>query len=144
LPYDEEIPPLGDRVPVPDEINSLAHRVIGCAIEVHRRLGPRLPEIGYERALAIELERHSIHYVRQHRIQIEYFGQTVCVVRLDFLIESQLVVEVKSVEHLTPADTRQVLQYLEAMQLPLGLLINFNVIMLKEGVRRVIRSERFD
>jgi GxxExxY protein len=141
VPYEEEIPLYGDLAQPSEEINALAHRVIGIAIAVHRELGPRLPEGAYERALAIEFDEQGIGYASQHRLEVRYKGIVVAIVRLDFLIESKLVLEVKSIEAVTAIDRKQVLRYLELTKLPLGLLINFNVFVLKEGIRRVFRKE---
>lgn len=141
MPYEEEIPPYGDLVQPPEETNVLARRVIGICIEVHRELGPGLPEDAYERALAIEFDANGIRCVRQYRVAVQYKGVVVANVRLDFLLESILVLEVKSCETLTRIDRRQVMRYLHITGLPLGLLVNFNVLLLKEGIQRVFRSE---
>lgn len=141
MPYDQEIPPYGDLAQPPPETNELSHRVLGMCIEVHRELGPGLPELAYERALAIEFDRQRLRYSRQHRIEIQYKGAVVATVVVDFLIDERLVLEVKSVDVLSPIDRRQVMRYLHVLQLPLGLLVNFNVMLLKEGIRRVFRHE---
>lgn len=141
MPYDDEIPPYGDLVQPPAETNELAHRVLGICIEVHRELGPGLPELAYERALAIEFDRQGVRYSRQHRIEIQYKGIVVATVKVDFVIEERLVLEVKSVDVLSPIDRRQVMRYLHVLRLPLGLLVNFNVMLLKGGIRRVFRTE---
>jgi GxxExxY protein len=141
MPYEDEIAPYAEFAQPSEAINQLARRVIGIAIAVHKALGPGLPEEAYERALAIDFDEHGISYVRQHRITIEYKGRIVAHVRLDFLIESSLVLEAKSCACLTPIDRRQVLRYLQVTNLPLGLLINFNVMVLKDGIRRIIRTE---
>ena len=143
MPYEEEIAPYGNVVQPPEEINELAHRVIGIAIEVHRQLGAGLPEEAYELALAMEFDASGIEYVRQHRLVVHYKGVPVAKIRLDFLIESKLVLEVKSCEALTPIDRKQVVRYLQITQLPLGLLISFNVMMLKDGIKRIFRFEPF-
>ncbi|MGB7159353.1 MAG: GxxExxY protein [Tepidisphaeraceae bacterium] len=124
-----------------EAINLLSRRVIGICIDIHRALGAGLPEEAYEEALAMEFEARGIRFERQLRIPIHYKGRCVARVRLDFLIESMLVLETKSVEALTAIDRRQVIRYLEITKLPLGLLVNFNVMVLKDGIRRVIRSE---
>jgi len=124
----------------PEELNDLARRVIGAAIEVHEELGPGLPEEAYQRAMELELTARGIQFLFQHPVEIFYKGTLVCKGRLDFLIENQLVVEIKSIDSLAPIHTRQVPVYLHQTQLHLGLLINFNVPILKDGLRRVIRS----
>jgi GxxExxY protein len=141
MPFDDEHGPYSELAQPSEEVNSLAHRVIGIAIAVHRELGPGLPEIAYENALAIEFQEHGLRFRRQHRLVVEYKGQPVASVRVDFLIEDKLVFEVKSVEALHPIDRKQVVRYLKILKLPLGLLINFNVMILKQGIYRVFRSE---
>ena len=141
MPYDEEIPPYGDLAQPPPETNELSHRVLGICIEVHRELGPGLPEAAHEKALSLEFDRQGVHYSKQHRIAIQYKGVLVATVAVDFPIEEKLVLEVKSVEALTPIDRRQVTRYLHVLQLPFGLLVNFNVMLLKDGIRRVFRHE---
>ena len=140
MPYEQEIPPYGDLVQPPEEVNQLARTVIGICIDVHRALGPALPEEAYQRALAIELTERGIPFRAQHRLVVQYRGQPVATVRLDFLIDEKLVLEVKSVETLTPIDRRQVTRYLQITKLSLGLLVNFNVMALKDGVHRIFRA----
>jgi GxxExxY protein len=139
--FEDEPTIYADRPQPSEEINELARRVIGIAIELHRELGPGLPEEAYEEALAIEFEVRGITYQRQLSIVVEYRGRPVCRVRLDFLIESKLVLEVKSCEVVTPIHRKQTLRYLRVLKLPLGLIINFNVMVLKDGVHRVYRPE---
>ena len=141
MPYENEISPYASLADVPEEINELAHRVIGICIAIHRELGPGLPEEAYEKALAMDFEAAGIRFERQYPLQVLYKGVCVARVRLDFLVESKLVLEIKSCECFTPIDRKQVLRYLQVTKLPLGLLVNFNVMVLKEGIKRVIRSE---
>lgn len=141
MQFDDEPTIYADRPQPSEEINQLSHRVIGIAIEVRRELGPGLPEEAYEHALAIEFDARGIRYRRQLQIVIEYKGIPVCRVRLDFLVEEKLVLEVKSCEAIPPIHRKQVLRYLHVLKLPLGLLINFNVLMLKDGIHRVYRPE---
>lgn len=122
------------------EVNALAHAVIGAAIEVHRLLGPGFLESVYEEALSIELALRSIPHVRQQAIAIQFKGQTVGEGRIDLLVDNRLVVELKAVDELAPIHTAQVLSYLKATGHPLGLLINFNVLVLKNGVKRIVLS----
>jgi GxxExxY protein len=126
---------------LPPNIEKMASRVIGAAIEVHRGLGPGFLEATYERALAVEFQLQEIQFRRQHPISLFYKDEVVGEGRLDFIMEDCLIVELKSVETLLPIHTSQVLSYLKVTRLPLGLLINFNVVLLKTGVRRVILSE---
>ena len=124
---------------MPAELESLANRVIGAAIEVHRALGPGLLESAYEACLARELVHLGIPFVQQHPLPVVYRGEPVDVAyRLDFVVEGQLVLELKAVERLEPIHTAQVLTYLRLSGLKLALLINFNVPLLREGLKRVI------
>jgi GxxExxY protein len=120
------------------ELESLAHRVIGAAIEVHRSLGPGFLEAVYEQALAIEFELGGIRFERQYPVGVSYKGRLVGEGRLDFLVDTQLVVELKAVDMLLPIHKAQVISYLKLVKRPLGLLINFNVQVLKQGVKRII------
>ncbi|MBU0616447.1 MAG: GxxExxY protein [Planctomycetes bacterium] len=125
--------------PEPTECeDALAHEVIGAAIEVHRILGPGLLESIYEEALCIELTERRIPFVRQKRIDLMYKGHTIGAGRLDLLVGDALVVELKTVEALTDVHLAQVLSYLRTTGYRLGLLINFNVAVLKKGIRRVV------
>ena len=117
-----------------------AKRVIGAAIEVHRVLGPGFLENVYEDALACEFAERGIPFFKQFKVEINYKGQSVGEGRLDFLVAGRLIVEPKAVEQLAPIHTAQVISYLKAMNLPLGLLLNFNVELLKTGIKRVIVS----
>ena len=123
------------------EVDQLAHSVIGAAIEVHRHLGPGYLEGVYEDALAVELKLRGIAFERQKRIQIQYKGHAIGEARLDLLVGKQLVVELKAVNLLADIHTAQVISYLKATRLQLGLLINFNVPVLKEGIKRVIYTK---
>ena len=114
--------------------------VIGAAIEVHRHLGPGFLESVYEIALVTELELRKIQVARQVAIPISYKGHLVAESRLDLLIENELVVELKSVESLSAVHTAQVVSYLRAGAFEVGLLINFNVAVLRNGIRRVVLS----
>jgi GxxExxY protein len=122
------------------ELDHLAKRVIGAAIEVHRVLVPGFLESIYEEALSIGLSTRQLRFARQVAIDLQYKGRQVGEGRLDLLIENQLVVELKAVDTLAPIHTAQVLSYLKATNRSLGLLINFNVPMLRDGIRRVVLS----
>lgn len=121
-----------------DELNRLSERIIGCAIEVHRHLGPGLKEQVYEAALAFELNLAGMRSSRQMSFPVLYKGRQIGRYRLDLLVEDAVVVEVKSVEGLTPLFEAQLVTYLRVTCKPLGLLINFNQRLLKHGLRRVI------
>jgi GxxExxY protein len=142
MPYEQEEPPIWDQSNwEPDaELNSLSKAVIGAAIEVHNRLGPGLDEASYQNALAIEFGLKKISFRSQVNVKIEYKGEVVGTRRLDFLVANRLVVEIKAVEQLLPLHKAQVYTYLKITKLHLGLLLNFDVITLKEGIIRIIRS----
>lgn len=124
---------------LPDSLNKLTGRVIGCAIEVHRQLGPGLLESVYDRALCVELAHQGLQFVRQVATPLVYRGTVVGDFRLDFLVESSLVVEVKSVQQMDEVFVSQVLTYLKATDRRLGLILNFHQPTLISGIRRVIR-----
>jgi GxxExxY protein len=119
-----------------NDINKLTESIIGCAIEVHRQLGPGLLEGTYESALCIELEDASLKYLRQPLVPIVYKGRTIGEYRLDLLVEDAVVVELKSVERFDPVFEAQVLTYLRVTGKKIGLLINFNSRLLKNGIKR--------
>lgn len=122
------------------ELDRLAHAVIGAAIEVHRVLGPGFLESVYEEALCVELKLSGIPYERQAVVAVDYKGHAVGESRLDLLIGGALIVELKAVDALAPIHSAQLISYLKATGRPLGLLINFNVPTLKEGIRRIVLS----
>ena len=121
-----------------EELNRLTEKIIGCAIEVHRQLGPGLLESTYEAALCIELETANLKYHRQLIIPVVYKGKTIGEYRLDLIVEDSVVVEIKSVERLDPVFDAQVLTYLRITEKKVGLLINFNSRFLKNGVKRFV------
>lgn len=122
------------------ELDRLAHQVIGAAIEVHRQLGPGLLEGVYEKALCIEFELRGIAFRTQSRVGITYKGRPVGKGKLDLIVGDRLIVELKAVEKLAPIHLAQTISYLKMTNRALGLLINFNVPVLKEGIRRVVLS----
>ena len=120
--------------------NDLTHAVIGMAIEVHRELGPGLLESAYEECLAYELQHSSLKFIRQSPVPITCKGLELdCGYRIDLLIEDELVIELKSVEDLLPGFDAQLLTYMKLAGKHLGLLINFNVPMVKMGIKRFVR-----
>jgi GxxExxY protein len=119
------------------EVDRLAHEVIGAAIEVHRALGPGFLEKLYEEALCVELELRGIPFQRQILIHLRYKGRDIGQDRLDLLVGDLLVVELKAIESLSPIHTAVAISYLKAVDKRLALLINFNVKVLKEGIKRV-------
>ena len=123
-----------------EELDTLAHAVIGAALEVHRLLGPGFLESVYEEALCLELNLRGIPFRRQVPVNVEYKGQRIGEARLDLLVADRLIVELKAVETVPPVHLAQVLSYLKTSGLQLGLLITFNVPTLRQGIRRVIRT----
>ena len=121
-----------------ERLNQLSGVVVGAAIEVHRQLGPGFLETVYESALAVELDLRGVRYLRQALIAVSYKGNMVGEGRLDLLVENCLIVELKAVDALTNLHQAQLMSYLKATGHRLGLLINFNVPVLKQGVRRVV------
>jgi GxxExxY protein len=120
---------------------ALSYEIIGSAIEVHRLIGPALLESIYEVALWKELRLRGIPVERQVKVPVSYKGEGLhCHVKLDLLVENNVIVEVKAVDKLVSIHTAQLLTYLRLQGLWLGLLINFNVNFLKEGLRRVLNG----
>jgi GxxExxY protein len=121
-----------------DEINKLTEEIIGCAIEVHRNLGPGLLEATYEAALCVEMELAGLSFRRQLVFPVVYKGRSIGEYRLDLMVEDAVVVEIKSVERFDPVFEAQVLTYLRVTGKKIGLLINFNSRLLKDGIKRYI------
>src|SRR5688572_9247951 len=120
------------------ELNRLAHAVIGAAIEVHKQWGPGLTEGLYEAALCSEMRRRRIPFVKQPIVPVMYKDELVGECRLDLLVDGRLIIELKAVSALDPLHTAQVITYLKVMKLGLALLINFNTIILKDGIKRIV------
>ena len=119
--------------------DELSNRIIGAAIEVHRILGPGLLESTYEQCLCHELTLKDISFERQIPLPVTYKGIYLdCGYRLDILVEKLVIVELKTVEHIEPIHEAQLLTYLKLSDLWLGLLVNFNVPVLKDGIRRLV------
>jgi GxxExxY protein len=117
--------------------NEITERVIGAAIEVHRALGPGLLESAYEECLAHELTLRAVTFERQRALPVQYKGVALdCGYRLDLLVENAVVVEIKAVSEIEPVHEAQLLTYLRLGGWQVGLLINFNVPVLKNGIRR--------
>jgi GxxExxY protein len=120
------------------DINDLTGQVIGAAIEVHKVLGPGLLESTYETCLCVELDKRNIPYERQKEIPIDYKGTKVdCGFRSDLIVDERLIVEFKARDSLLPIHEAQLLTYLKLMNIKVGLLINFNVLVLKDGIKRL-------
>jgi len=118
--------------------NAATERIIGCALEVHRELGPGLLESVYESALCIELEAAGLPFKRQVGVPLRYKGHLISEHRPDLVVADQVIVEVKSIERLHPVHMAQMITYLRVCHLRVGLLLNFNSAVLKHGIRRVM------
>ena len=120
-------------------LNQLSSSVIGAAIEVHKALGPGLLESVYEECLCLEFESRRITFERQKPLPVTYKKHIIdCAYRIDILVEDAIVVEPKSVDHVEPIHKAQLLTYLKLSDKRLGLLINFNVPVLKDGIVRLV------
>ncbi|TSA48943.1 GxxExxY protein [archaeon] len=121
------------------EFDKLSNRVIGCALEVHRELGPGLLESTYEQCLAHELKLNGIRFELQHPLPVKYKGMRLdCGYRVDVLVEDKLIIELKSVERIKAIHEAQLLTYMRLSGIRIGLLINFNVMKLKDGIKRFV------
>ncbi len=121
------------------KVNDLTYAIIGAAIEVHKSLGPGLLESAYEECLCYELEQRGIPFERQRALPVVYKDIRLDAgYRLDLLVAGQVVVELKSVEALAPIHEAQLLTYLKLGGWHIGLLINFNVVVLRDGIRRMV------
>jgi len=119
------------------KINDLTGKIIGCAIEVHKELGPGLLESTYEECLCHELSLQKVAYERQKELPVFYKGKNLdCGYRLDIVLPNQLILELKAIEKIEPIHEAQLLTYLKLSKIRTGLLINFNVQLLKEGIKR--------
>ncbi|MCA8918354.1 MAG: GxxExxY protein [Planctomycetes bacterium] len=122
------------------ELDALARSVVDAAFQVHKALGPGYLESVYEAALCVELRNRQVPFRSQVSFGIEYSGERVGEGRLDLLVGERLIVELKAVESLAPIHQAQVISYLKATGHTLALLINFNVPLLKQGIRRIVLS----
>ena len=116
----------------------ITEKVIGCCIEVHSHLGPGLLESVYEEALSHEFKLKNVSFNRQKPIDLRYKGKEIGIHRIDFLVEGQVILEIKAAESLNKIFEAQVLTYLKALEKRVGLLINFNVLRLKDGIKKLI------
>ena len=118
--------------------SELTGKIIGCAMEVHRVLGNGFQEVIYQRALAIELAEHGIEFSREHEMEIAYKGEIIGTRRVDFFVEGKIMVELKAISKLEDVHLAQAINYLEAYDLEVGLLLNFGSKSLQ--FKRVMRS----
>lgn len=128
-------------IPMDMPENAITERIIKCAIEVHKQLGPGLLENIYEEAISVEFELDGLHYIQQFRLPVLYKGRVLGEYRLDLLVEDMVVLEIKSVERYDPVFEAQVLTYLKLTQKRVGLLINFNSRLVKDGIKRFILTK---
>jgi len=122
-----------------DEIDKLSNKVIGLAIEVHRNLGPGLLESVYQQCLAYELSKNNIEFVSEHNIPVKYKEVNIdCGFRADIIVAGNIILEIKEVNKILPIHEAQLMTYLKITGIKLGLIINFNVTLLKQGIKRII------
>ena len=121
------------------KFDDLSNRVIGCAIEVHRQLGLGLLESAYEQCLSYEFNQAGIPFQTQFALPVKYKQiELDCAYRIDMLVDNQLIVELKSVDQLLQIHEAQVLTYMKLAKVNVGLLINFNVDLLRKGIKRLV------
>ena len=124
-----------------ERLNRLSNIIIGAALRVHKEIGPGMLESAYEACLMFELLDLGLCVERQKPLPLVYRGRTLdCGYRLDLLIENAIIVDVKSIERLAPVHSAQLLSYLRQLKLKLGLLINFNVKWLEDGIKRIVNG----
>jgi GxxExxY protein len=127
-----------------DEVQALTETIIGCAIEVHRTMGPGLLESVYRECLIVELRASRLHVEGERPVSLEYKGERIkAKLTLDLLVEGCVVVELKAVECLHAVHLAQVITYLKLTGCPAGLLMNFNATSLRAGLRRLDHPERY-
>ena len=121
------------------EFDELSNKVIGCALEVHKSLGPELMESVYEKCLSYELAKAGLKYETQKAMPVNYKGIKIdCGFRIDILVEGRLIVELKSVDKVLPIHQTQILTYMKLAGVSTGLLLNFNFTKLKDGIQRFV------
>lgn len=123
------------------DINKLSSKIIGAAIEVHKTLGPGLLESAYEECLCNELSLRSLSHMRQKPLPVTYKGKSLdCGYRLDIVVEKAIILELKACEKIEPIHKAQLLTYLKLSGLNLGLLLNFNVPLMRDGIVRIVNE----
>ena len=128
--------------PLTESEEELVHRVIGCAITVHRELGPGFKESIYEKALCLEFDASGLKFESEKKIAVKYKQWEIPGQRVDLVVEDLVLVEVKSVRRLRELHSAQVRSYLKTMRLRIGLLLNFNSETMRAGTKRVVMSPR--
>ena len=124
--------------PIPADVESIAHQCIDAGIHVHRILGPGFREIIYERAFCLELDSRGVSFECEKRIMVRYKSWTIPGQKIDLIVEGKVLVELKAVPKLRKIHQQQVISYLKATDLRLGLLMNFNTRLLREGLKRIV------
>ena len=121
------------------KFDDLSNKVIGCALNVHRELGPGLLESTYEQCLCYELSKAGLQFERQKELPVKYQDVEIdCGYRIDLLVEGALIIELKSVDALQRIHEAQLLTYMKLSNVGIGLLINFNPVLLRDGIRRIV------
>ncbi len=124
---------------LPEDLNALSGKIVDCAFQVHKELGAGFLEVNYEDAFIIELKRKNLNFEQQKTYNIPYKdGFLKSSFRFDLIIENSILVELKAVEKINPIHQAQIYAYLKATNLPIGLLINFNVRLIKDGINRYV------
>lgn len=132
-----------NEIVIPDDIERLATIAVDAAFAVHTELGPGLLESAYQACFAHELSLRGIGYQKEIPVPLNYKGIRIEIgFRADVVIEQKLLIELKAVEQLLPIHKAQVITYLKLMRLPLGLMINFNEVLIKTGIRRVLNIKK--
>ena len=127
--------------PVGDRINLLTEKIIGCAIEVHKGIGPGLLESAYEECLCYELAQNGLAFRRQVPLPVVYKGVNLdCGYRLDIIVEDLVILEIKAVDRLIAIHEAQLLSYLRMLDMRVGLLLNFHSSVLKDGLKRIVNN----
>lgn len=120
-------------------VNKLSNQIIGLAIEVHRNLGPGLLESVYQQCLTYEFNKSNIEFEMEKNIPIKYKNVLIdCAFRADFIVSNSIIVELKAVDKILPIHEAQLMTYMKITGIRLGLIINFNVKLLKQGIKRII------
>lgn len=133
---------MSDVTQFPDLGAQLSQKIIGAGIAVHQELGPGLLENVYEECLAIELREQGLSYERQRAIPVSYKGAMLDVsYKADFIVEGGIIIELKAVEKILPIHEAQLLTYLKLSGISLGLILNFNSVLLKDGIKRMALSQ---
>jgi GxxExxY protein len=123
------------------QLNDLSNKIINCSLRVHRNLGPGLLESTYSQCLAYELNQAGLNFKIEHPIPVQYGKILIdCAYRADFIVEDEIILELKSVNEILPIHKAQLITYLKISNKRLGLLINFNTKFLRNGIKRIVNN----